>query len=202
MIVTPQQVAALRQAVRRFPTKAEFIRRMFKASEGRAILGSNQIRKWEDGKPVTPCDCPDIELLTGVPCEALRPDVNWWMVRCVAPTHAPVSPKAALQLAVAKYPRQADFLRALSASSGRNVTSAHLRVWLIRGTPIQTEFCPDIEHLTGIPCEMLRPDVRWASIRKPIPGCENNSSQHNSPGRNKHAEGENNTANECNAVTS
>lgn len=36
-----------------------------------------------------------------------------------------------------------------------------------RLTRVPAEFCPDIEKLTGVKCEQLRPDVNWAVLRKP-----------------------------------
>lgn len=36
--------------------------------------------------------------------------------------------------------------------------------WKKRGIP--AEHCPDIEALTGIKCEVLRPGVNWAVLRK------------------------------------
>lgn len=35
-----------------------------------------------------------------------------------------------------------------------------------RLTRVPAEFCPDIENLTGVRCEELRPDVNWAVLRK------------------------------------
>lgn len=31
---------------------------------------------------------------------------------------------------------------------------------------VPAEYCPDIEALTGVPCEDLRPDVNWSVLRK------------------------------------
>jgi len=31
---------------------------------------------------------------------------------------------------------------------------------------VPAEFCPEIERLTGVRCEALRPDVNWAVLRK------------------------------------
>jgi DNA-binding transcriptional regulator YdaS (Cro superfamily) len=37
---------------------------------------------WRDGKRSFPAErCPDVEALTGVSCEELRPDVNWAVLR-------------------------------------------------------------------------------------------------------------------------
>jgi DNA-binding transcriptional regulator YdaS (Cro superfamily) len=32
---------------------------------------------------------------------------------------------------------------------------------------VPAEYCPDIEAITGVPCEQLRPDVHWDVLRKP-----------------------------------
>jgi DNA-binding transcriptional regulator YdaS (Cro superfamily) len=38
---------------------------------------------WRDGKRTFPAKlCPVVERLTGVPCEALRPDIEWGVLRC------------------------------------------------------------------------------------------------------------------------
>lgn len=44
------------------------------------------------------------------------------------------------------------------------VTQQALTNWKKRGIP--ADKCPDIEALTGIKCEELRPDVNWAVLRK------------------------------------
>lgn len=36
--------------------------------------------------------------------------------------------------------------------------------WRSRGVPV--ERCPDIERETGVPCELLRPDVEWGVLRR------------------------------------
>jgi DNA-binding transcriptional regulator YdaS (Cro superfamily) len=32
---------------------------------------------------------------------------------------------------------------------------------------VPAAYCPDIEDITGVRCEELRPDVNWAVLRKP-----------------------------------
>jgi DNA-binding transcriptional regulator YdaS (Cro superfamily) len=47
---------------------------------GWAINSHNVISQWvENGVP--PKYCPDLEDLTGIPCESLCPDVKWGLVR-------------------------------------------------------------------------------------------------------------------------
>ena len=41
---------------------------------------------------------------------------------------------------------------------------AVINQWRLNRVP--AEQCPDIEALTGIKCEALRPDVNWAVLRK------------------------------------
>lgn len=35
-------------------------------------------------------------------------------------------------------------------------------------TQVPAAYCPDIEALTGVRCEKLRPDVNWAVLRKEV----------------------------------
>jgi DNA-binding transcriptional regulator YdaS (Cro superfamily) len=43
------------------------------------MVGVSQTRvsQWEHGEPLTPGKCPAIERVTGIPCESLRPDIEW-----------------------------------------------------------------------------------------------------------------------------
>lgn len=50
---------------------------------------------------------------------------------------------------------------ALAKELGVTVTA--IGNWKKRGVP--SDYCPDIERLTGIRCEELRPDVRWDVLR-------------------------------------
>lgn len=45
--------------------------------------------------------------------------------------------------------------------------SGHAVVHQWRLTRVPAEQCPDIEALTGVKCEELRPDVNWAVLRAP-----------------------------------
>lgn len=42
--------------------------------------------------------------------------------------------------------------------------SATVHQWRLNGTP--ADYCPDIEYLTGVACEELRPKTNWALLRK------------------------------------
>lgn len=47
---------------------------------GHDIKGHATVYQWKQGR--VPADyCPDIEAITGVLCEELRPDVNWSVLR-------------------------------------------------------------------------------------------------------------------------
>lgn len=41
---------------------------------------------------------------------------------------------------------------------------AVIQQWRLNRVP--AEHCPDVEALTGVKCEELRPDVNWAVLRK------------------------------------
>lgn len=38
-------------------------------------------------------------------------------------------------------------------------------LWARPGKKVPAEYCPDIERLTGVTCEELRPDVNWGFLR-------------------------------------
>lgn len=41
----------------------------------------------------------------------------------------------------------------------------HATVFQWKKTRVPSDYCPDIEAITGVPCEELRPDVNWAVLR-------------------------------------
>lgn len=45
--------------------------------------------------------------------------------------------------------------------------SSHGVVYQWTRTRVPAEHCPDIERLSGVRCEELRPDVSWDVLRKP-----------------------------------
>lgn len=57
-----------------------------------------------------------------------------------------------------------ELAKLLSGRRPRPVSKASVSRWKKEGVP--AEMCPDIEELTGVPCEDLRPDVNWAALRK------------------------------------
>ncbi|ARP89803.1 hypothetical protein CAL14_05465 [Bordetella genomosp. 9] len=46
------------------------------------------------------------------------------------------------------------------------VSRAALNQWKKPGRQVPAEHCPRIEALTGIKCELLRPSVDWAYLRR------------------------------------
>lgn len=50
------------------------------------------------------------------------------------------------------------FAQAVGAPSSHAVKG-----WLMARVP--ADYCPDIERVTGVPCEALRPDVNWGVLR-------------------------------------
>lgn len=43
--------------------------------------------------------------------------------------------------------------------------SSHAVVYQWQQSRVPAEHCPDVEALTGVRCEELRPDVNWAVLR-------------------------------------
>jgi DNA-binding transcriptional regulator YdaS (Cro superfamily) len=68
------------------------------------------------------------------------------------------TPADALKRACDKVGSQTALARAL------NRTKAAVSRWLKDGVP--AEVCPDIEELTSVRCEELRPDVNWSVLRQ------------------------------------
>lgn len=58
--------------------------------------------------------------------------------------------------------RRAGSQTALAAKLSRQ--KAAVSRWLVKQIP--AEVCPEIEKLTGVPCEELRPDVSWSILRE------------------------------------
>jgi DNA-binding transcriptional regulator YdaS (Cro superfamily) len=54
-------------------------------------------------------------------------------------------------------------LAQLLTERGRKVSKASVSRWKRERVP--AEFCPDIEAVSGVLCEELRPDVRWDVLR-------------------------------------
>lgn len=58
---------------------AAFIRKL--NERGHNITGRTTVQQWKRTQRVPAEYCPDIEAITGVRCEELRPDVNWSVLR-------------------------------------------------------------------------------------------------------------------------
>jgi DNA-binding transcriptional regulator YdaS (Cro superfamily) len=55
-------------------------------------------------------------------------------------------------------------LAELLTARGRTTSKASISRW--KKDRVPAEACPDIEALTGVTCERLRPDVNWSVLRK------------------------------------
>jgi DNA-binding transcriptional regulator YdaS (Cro superfamily) len=69
-----------------------------------------------------------------------------------------------LELACAAVHGSSRLAELLSARIGRPVAKSSVSQWKKGRVP--AERCPDIEAITGIRCEELRPDVDWSVLRK------------------------------------
>ena len=79
---TPEQLA-LDRAVASAQGKTELMRRL--NDRGHQIGSHNTISQWRvNGVPAK--YCPDVEVITGVPCEELCPGTNWAAIRATAQT--------------------------------------------------------------------------------------------------------------------
>lgn len=77
---------------------------------------------------------------------------------------SPKTPREALDAAIAKAGgTRSDLMRALNRRDWQIKSSSVILQWQLNGVP--AKYCPDIEALTGIPCEQLCPDVRWGLVR-------------------------------------
>lgn len=61
--------------------------------------------------------------------------------------------------------------KAIAAAGGRTALARMLGVsgpavvYQWEQTRVPAEYCPLIEEATGVPCEEIRPDVKWAVLR-------------------------------------
>lgn len=74
-----------------------------------------------------------------------------------------VADKSALDQACAAVGGSSRLAELLTAR-GRKVSKASVSRWKKERVP--AEACPDIEAITGVKCEELRPDVNWSVLRK------------------------------------
>lgn len=73
--------------------------------------------------------------------------------------------QAALDRAIAAADGNTALMRKLNALGHKIKTQATIGQW--RNNRVPAEYCPDIEKLTGVKCEELRPDVNWQVLRQP-----------------------------------
>jgi DNA-binding transcriptional regulator YdaS (Cro superfamily) len=45
---------------------------------------------------------------------------------------------------------------------------SHTVIQQWRANRVPAEYCPRIERITGVPCELLRPDVEWSVLRSKV----------------------------------
>jgi DNA-binding transcriptional regulator YdaS (Cro superfamily) len=63
--------------------------------------------------------------------------------------------------------RRAGSIAALARGLGEKPQT--VSAWKRRaGGRVPAEHCPAIEELTGVPCELLRPDVKWYVLRNKV----------------------------------
>jgi DNA-binding transcriptional regulator YdaS (Cro superfamily) len=76
-------------------------------------------------------------------------------------------------------PEKSPLLRAIDSAGGMTslarkltergkVIKSHQTIYQWTKTQIPAEYCPDVEALTGVKCEELRPDVNWAVLRTTV----------------------------------
>lgn len=70
--------------------------------------------------------------------------------------------KTALNEAIQKAGGISAFAEAVKAPSVNAV-----KQWRISGIP--ASYCPTIERITGVKCELLKPDVEWSALRNTQP---------------------------------
>lgn len=70
--------------------------------------------------------------------------------------------KTGLNQAIEKAGGVSAFAKAINAPSVHAV-----KAW--RLTRVPSDYCPVIERVTGVACELIRPDVEWSVLRKTKP---------------------------------
>lgn len=81
----------------------------------------------------------------------------------------PTSPDAIDEKPIKRAIRLAGGLSALSRQLGLGSHSV-IYQWTLSRVP--AERCPDIERITGVRCEELRPDVNWGVLRAAQPATQ------------------------------
>lgn len=81
MSEAPTTKTALQRAIEQVGSKAELARRLSERNDGKRVVTGPAVYQWERQDRVPAEYCPDIEAITGIACELLRPDVNWSVLR-------------------------------------------------------------------------------------------------------------------------
>ena len=76
------------------------------------------------------------------------------------------TPVEALLAAIAVLGSQTVLAAELSRRSKNPVSQARVWNWINRDGGAPSDFCPDIEDLTGVTCERLCPLVNWGVLRR------------------------------------
>jgi DNA-binding transcriptional regulator YdaS (Cro superfamily) len=76
---------------------------------------------------------------------------------------SPESEGSALDQAVKVAGGRTALMRKLNDRGWDIKSHAVIWQWGVSGVP--AKYCPDIEDLTGVPCEALCPDVKWGLVR-------------------------------------
>lgn len=71
-----------------------------------------------------------------------------------------ITPKEALQQAIQKAGGTSELARTLQLSGHQVIYQ-----WGLNRVP--AEYCLKLEKITGVPCELLRPDMDWDVVRQP-----------------------------------
>lgn len=69
----------------------------------------------------------------------------------------------ALDRAVASVKGKTDLMRRLNEKGHEIGSHNTISQWRVNGVP--AKYCPDIEVITGVPCEELCPGTNWSAIR-------------------------------------
>ena len=87
------------------------------------------------------------------------------------PTYVFLFPSSAdaLLAAINQFDSQAAFYRALTERAKKTITKAAVSQWKRRGHGAPSDFAPDIEAISGVPCEELCRDVSWEVLRRDTP---------------------------------
>lgn len=77
-----------------------------------------------------------------------------------------VTPVDALRSAIDLAGGLSSLAEKLSARRDEQISPPRVWNWLNRDGGAPSEFCPDIEAITGVKCEFLHPTTDWSVVRK------------------------------------